>query len=447
MDSEISDNKDLTETFGYWLNLYPPAPNLNAKSQIRRIIGEIDRLLSDQINEIIHQPEFQDLEATWRGLYHLVTNTITSLSLKILIFPASKRDLLKDSERSLEFYQSGFFRLISRDAWDLVPFGLLLGIYEFGNSPQDLALLESLSHTAAANQTPFISAVSPELFQMNGFREFYEVRDFSKIFEQMTYSYYQKWRSIRLSGDSNFLGLCLPGILLRTADKSAKSFNFAEDFGNPNCFLFGNPAFAFALKITESFSLNGWLAEITGKQNGLIEDFPKTEVLADLDENKKISSAEIVIDERMTRQLSELGFICLSRLADTDEIYFLSARSVHLVANLESENTVGINKQWTHFHNLLTVSRFAHYLKKMAIENYERFNSIEEWQNYLNQWINQFVGSPCSAEKPLAEASINVEGSADLPDKPIRLIADIKPGYQLPEMILPMRVEIRPFFN
>src|ERR1700722_1683888 len=35
-------------------------------------IKELDDLISDQLNEIMHAPEFQKMEASWRGLQYLV---------------------------------------------------------------------------------------------------------------------------------------------------------------------------------------------------------------------------------------------------------------------------------------------------------------------------------------------------------------------------------------
>jgi type VI secretion system protein ImpC len=52
-------------------------------AMINSRIAQIDELLSSQLNEIIHAPEFQKLEASWRGLEYLVKNTETSTSLKL----------------------------------------------------------------------------------------------------------------------------------------------------------------------------------------------------------------------------------------------------------------------------------------------------------------------------------------------------------------------------
>ena len=41
-------------------------------------IADIDKVLSEQVNEILHAEAFQKLEGSWRGLNYLVSNTETS---------------------------------------------------------------------------------------------------------------------------------------------------------------------------------------------------------------------------------------------------------------------------------------------------------------------------------------------------------------------------------
>src|SRR6516225_8185998 len=44
----------------------------DVEANIKYWIAEIDRKLSDQLNEILHKPDFQRLEGSWRGLHYLV---------------------------------------------------------------------------------------------------------------------------------------------------------------------------------------------------------------------------------------------------------------------------------------------------------------------------------------------------------------------------------------
>src|SRR5438094_10516657 len=75
----------------------------DVETNIKYWIGELDKKLSGQLNEIMHQPAFQKLEGTWRGLNYLIKQSETGDNLKIRVLNVSKRDLFKDLEKAVEF--------------------------------------------------------------------------------------------------------------------------------------------------------------------------------------------------------------------------------------------------------------------------------------------------------------------------------------------------------
>jgi len=130
----------------------------NMDVSINSRIAEIDRLISAQMNEIMHHEDFQKLEGSWRGLQHLLKNTLTGPQLKLKVMSITKKELLKDFERALEFDQSTLFKKIYEEEYGTFggsPFGAMIGDFEFGNHPQDMALLEKVSEVAAAAHAPF----------------------------------------------------------------------------------------------------------------------------------------------------------------------------------------------------------------------------------------------------------------------------------------------------
>ena len=136
----------------------------NTEKTIMSRIAQIDELLSAQLSEIMHHPDFQQLEGSWRGLHYLVHNSETGTSLKIRVLNASKKDLLNDLERAAEFDQSGLFKKVYEDEYGTFggdPYGALIGDYDFNNHPQDISLLERISNVAASAHAPFISAAAP----------------------------------------------------------------------------------------------------------------------------------------------------------------------------------------------------------------------------------------------------------------------------------------------
>lgn len=213
-------------------------------------IAEIDRILSAQLNEIMHHEDFQKLEGSWRGLNYLVMNTETSVTLKIRMLNVSKKDLLKDLEKASEFDQSALFKAVYESEYGMfggAPYGTLIGDYEFSNHPQDMSLLERISNVAAAAHAPFFSAASPQLFGWDSHTEMGGPRDLAKIFDTVEYA---KWKSFRDSEDSRYVGLTLPHILMRLpygqATVPVEAFNFEEDVDGRDHkkYLWGNAAYA-----------------------------------------------------------------------------------------------------------------------------------------------------------------------------------------------------------
>src|ERR1043166_1548642 len=127
-------------------------------------IAALDELISAQLNEVMHAPEFQKLEGSWRGLHYLVHQSETSTMLKIRLMNVSKDDLRKDLERASEFDQSALFKKVYEEEYGTfggASYGALIGDYEFGRHPQDMSLLEHISHVAAAAHAPFFAAAHP----------------------------------------------------------------------------------------------------------------------------------------------------------------------------------------------------------------------------------------------------------------------------------------------
>src|SRR5437764_210828 len=155
----------------------------DVETNIKYWIGEIDKKLSSQLNEILHHPEFQKLEATWRGLHYLVHQSETGESLKIRVLNVTKRDLFKDLEKAAEFDQSALFKKIYEEEYGQLggqPYGMLVGDYDFGRGPEDISLLKMISNVAAASHAPFVAATSPKMFNFDSFTELANPRDVAK---------------------------------------------------------------------------------------------------------------------------------------------------------------------------------------------------------------------------------------------------------------------------
>ncbi len=424
----------------------------NMDVAINSRIAEIDRLVSAQMNEIMHHEDFQKLEGSWRGLHHLLKNSLTGAQLKIRVMSVTKGELLKDFERALEFDQSNMFKKIYEEEYGTfggAPFGALIGDFEFGNHPQDMALLEKISQVAAAAHAPFISAASAGMFGWDTFSEMSEVRDVAKIFDRTEY---MKWRSFRESEDSRYVGLTLPHMLMRepygAATKPTETFRFEEDVDGKDHkkYLWGNAAYAMGTCLTEAFSMYGWCVAIRGVEGGgLVQGLPTHTFETDEGEVAMKCPTEVAITDRREKEFADNGFIPLVHCKGTDYAAFFGTQSANKPKKYDSDAANANARLSTQLQYIFAVSRFAHYLKAMMRDKIGSFMSRGNCEMFLNQWINNYVtdddnATPgTKAQYPLREARVDV---AEIPGKPgcYRAVAFLRPHFQLDELSVSLRL-------
>ena len=178
--------KDLIGTFVEEILQGSAKVGKDVEATVNARIADIDRLLSRQLDEILHNPAFQKLEASWRGLRHLLDQSETGQMLKIRVLNISKRELLKDYNKASEFDQSALFQKIYEEGYGVyggAPYGVLVGDYEFNTRhPEDVELLEHLAGTAAAAHCPVLSAASADSLGLDEFTQLGSIRDVSTAF-------------------------------------------------------------------------------------------------------------------------------------------------------------------------------------------------------------------------------------------------------------------------
>lgn len=415
-------------------------------------IAEIDRLISDQLNEILHHPEFQELEATWRGLRYLIMNAETGAKLKIRLLNASKKDLLKDLEKAVEFDQSALFKKVYEEEYGTFgghPYSMLVGGYEFGRHPQDVALLKLISGVAAAAHAPFVASASPRLFDMDSHTSIPTPRDLTKIFESAELI---SWRSFRESEDSRYVALCLPRVLMRlpygpdTIPVEGMDFREATDGTDHEKYLWGNPAYVLSERIAAAFSKYGWTAAIRGVEGGgKVEGLPThTFVTVDGDIAAKCPT-EVSITDRREKELDDLGFIALVHCKNTDYAAFFGGATANKpkVYNTDAANANARLSAMLPY--MLNTSRFAHYVKSMMRDKVGSFMTEDNVRDYLTTWIGQYVlgkddaGQSLKAQYPLREARVDVR---PVPGRPgaYQAVMFLRPHFQLEELTTSIRL-------
>ncbi len=428
------------------------AVSKDAEAMINARIAQIDHLISIQLNEILHHPQFQKLEATWRGLKYLLDQSETSSQLKIKVLNVSKRELLRDLQRAPEFDQSALFKKVYEEEFGVfggAPFGALIGDYEFGRGPEDIELLEKISQVAAAAHAPFLSAASPEMLNLDSFTNLDAPRDIGKIFDTTEYA---KWKSFRESEDSRYVGLCLPRILMRQPygrdGIQIEAFNYDEgvDGTDHSKYLWGNAAYALGARLTQSFATYGWCASIRGVEGGgLVEGLPVHNFRTDAGDLVMKCPTEIAISDRREKELADQGFIPLVHCKGTDYAAFFSVQSCQKPKVYDKEAATANARIAAQLPYILAMSRFAHYMKVIMRDKIGSFMSRADCERFLNQWIMQYVteddaaSAETKAQFPLREAKVEV---VEVPGKPgaYRAVAFLRPHFQLDELTISLRL-------
>ncbi|WP_243751386.1 type VI secretion system contractile sheath large subunit [Paraburkholderia sp. BL10I2N1] len=392
---------------------------------IQTLVAGIDGKLAGQLNLILHHPEFQQLEGSWRGLHYLVNNTDTSEMLKIRTLNIAKSELGETLERFRDdaWEQSPLFRTVCQEPFAHVggePFGALIGDFYFDHGPPDLELLGGMASLAAAAQAPFIAGASPKLMQMDSWQELARRRDLTGIFNAPEYA---GWRSLRESAAACYVGLAMPRFLARmpygARTAPVDQFEFEEDTGSAEHgkYVWANAAYAMAVNINRSFNLYGWCARIRGVESGgALEGLPAHSFPGDDGSVETQCPTEIAISDRCEAELAKNGFMPLIHRKHADFAAFIGAQSLQKPAEYDDSNATANAALAARLPYCFACSRFAHYLRCIARDRLGTFKGHADMERWLNNWIMNYVdGDPLHsseftrAQKPLAAARVRIE--------------------------------------
>ncbi|HTK75540.1 MAG TPA: type VI secretion system contractile sheath large subunit, partial [Gemmataceae bacterium] len=431
----------------------------NVTQTITQGIAAIDNAMSTQLAAVMHNPDFQKLEGSWRGLHHLIMNSETGAQLKIRVLNISKRDLFKDVDKAVEFDQSQIFKKLYENEFGSPggePYGALIGDYEFTNHPEDIELLSKMSNVAAAAFAPFIAAAGADLFGFQNWTDLSKPRDLEKIFESTEYA---KWRSFRDSEDARFVNLVMPRVLARLPygknTKPIETFAYEEvpldDRGRAKPvphehYTWMNAAYVMGTRLTEAFAKYGFCTAIRGAEGGgKVEGLPAHVFLSDDGDPDLKCPTELGITDRREAELSKLGFLPLCHYKNTDYAVFFGAQSTQKPKKYDRPEATANAAISARLPYIMATSRFAHYLKVMARDKIGSFMEASDCEAWLNRWIMNYVngadqaGAEIKARYPLREAKVQVK---EIPGKPgsYNAVAWMRPWLQLEELTASLRM-------
>ncbi|MBM1184422.1 type VI secretion system contractile sheath large subunit [Pseudomonas lundensis] len=414
------------------------------KALVDRMIAEIDARLSQQMDEIVHHPDFQSLESAWRGLQVLVERTNFRENIKIEILNVSRADLLDDFEDSPEVMQSGLYKHIYTAEYGQFggePVGAIIANYYLSPSSPDIKLMQYVSSVACMAHAPFIASAGPQFFGLESFTGMPNLKDLKDHFGGPQFA---KWQSFRESEDARYMALTVPRFLLRTPydplENPVKTFVYKETVANSHeHYLWGNTAYAFASRLADSFAKFRWCPNIIGPQSGgAVEDLPLHHFESMGEIETKIPT-EVLVSDRREYELAEEGFISLTMRKGSDNAAFFSASSVQkakLFGASEEGRRAELNyKLGTQLPYMMIVNRLAHYLKVLQREQLGSWKERTDLEIELNKWIRQYVadqenpGAEVRGRRPLRAAQIIV---SDVDGEPgwYRINLNVRPHFK-----------------
>jgi len=414
------------------------------KALVDRMIAEIDSKLSQQMDEILHHPQFQTLESSWRGLHLMVNRTDFRENIKIEILNVSKQDLLDDFEDSPEVMQSGLYKHVYTAEYGQFggePVGAIIANYFFSPSSPDVKTMQYVSSVACMAHAPFIAAAGPQFF---GIESFNGLPDLKELKDHFAGPQFTKWQSFRQQEDARYFGLTLPRFLLRTPydpeENPVKTFVYKENVANSHeHYLWGNTAYAFGTRLTDSFAKFRWCPNIIGPQSGgAVEDLPLHHFQSMGEIETKIPT-EVLVSDRREYELAEEGFIALTMRKGSDNAAFFSASSAQkpkfFGISEEGKNAEFNYKLGTQLPYLMIINRLAHYLKVLQREQLGSWKERSDLERELNKWIRQYIAdqenpsADVRGRRPLRAASIAV---SDVEGEPgwYRVSMNVRPHFK-----------------
>jgi type VI secretion system protein ImpC len=415
--SEVSADERVTAAVSVFLKLLKQSPQKVErldKVLLDEHIASLDMQISRQLDAVMHHPDFQRVESTWRGVKSLIDQTDFRQNVRIELLDISKDHLVQDFEDAPEIAQSGLYLHTYTQEYDTPggePIAAAISNYEFDRSPQDIALLRNISKVSAAAHMPFVGAVGPAFFGKESMEEVAAIKDIGNYFDRAEYI---KWKSFRDSDDARYIGLTMPRVLGRLPygpdTIPVRNFNYIESVKGPDHgkYLWTNASFAFAANMVKSFIANGWCVQIRGPQSGgAVTELP--------------IHLYVMIPETREFEFANLGFIPLSYYKNRDYACFFSANSAQKPALYDTPDATANSRINARLPYIFLLSRIAHYLKLIQRENIGTTKDRRLLELELNKWIGGLVtemtdpGDDLQASHPLRDAKVTVEDIEDNP--------------------------------
>jgi len=367
------------------------------KGELMAAVSRIDHLIEDQMNEILHNPKFQQLEATWRGLEDLVQQTNFNANIGIDILDVAKEELEHDLEKNAStIVSSALFSKVYTQEYDQYggrPYGTMIGLYEFAATRAELTLLERMSWVAAASHCPFVASASYKFFDCESVEQLESLKSLDGV---LAHPRYGKWNELRDSETAAYIGLTLPRYVVRLPynpiTNPCEVLNFTEHaHGDSSKYLWGNAAFLFARNLMKSFEQSGWCQSIRGpKGGGHIKGLP-VDTFTLRGQRMMQAPVEFSIPDYREYEFARNGFIPLVHRKNEAEATFFSTQSIKRAKRFKDPKDSENAQLVTNLAYTFSVTRLAHYVKCIMRDNIGSTADAGYVQRQIDSWLGGYV--------------------------------------------------------
>ena len=327
-DASLAEVDDLRRFVREIIKPYAlPRPN----PRQAELVACVDGLTSGLMAAVLHQPQFQDLEAAWRALHFLVRRLETGTDLKLFLLDLPHQQLAADVMSGDDLAATEIYKVLVEHTVETPggqPWSVVIGNYTFDRTLENIQMLGRMAKIAAAAGAPFISAASPQMVGCESFGTSPDPRSWLIPPEPAVD---ETWQALRRLPEAAYLGLVLPRFLLRCPygkqSNPVNSFEF-DELSQPfqhDDYVWGNGAFACAYLLAKAFGEDGW--QMRPNDHLQIENLPLHMHTVDGDSSVQ-PCAEAWLTDRAAHAISAQGIMPLLSIKDRDMIRLGQFQSV-----------------------------------------------------------------------------------------------------------------------
>ncbi|MBE0369642.1 type VI secretion system contractile sheath domain-containing protein [Pseudoalteromonas aurantia] len=403
-------------------------PNIPPLAQVKHLISEIDRVISEQLSLVMAEQKFVDLEARWRNVYELVSLPVNYKLIKVKIMNISWREISHDLNIATSLRHTRLYNIVANQEFNTMggePYGLLVIDHnvslelDYADEFDELYTLELLAELGEKSLCPIILDADDSFLGASG--EMF-LCDVPKLNRVLADSDFASWHRLRESSNSHFLGLTFNKSAIRKAYRFHPcGFIFDEDIAGD--FVWGNAATTFLKNVLIEFNRVRWFGFLKSRK---LDASGGSAINCYADKAQFDTQFKTRISASTAAYLSQQGLIPIFYNPLNGKYFFQSNSSVK--TEMQGENRFLIQ-------TTLMISRIAHYLKVQLREMIGSALEPHDCENRLSHWLEQYCSNSVVSDEmtlagmPLKSAKVRVtEESSDTTRYTCHI--DLVPQYQ-----------------